>query len=272
MYREYPPTRPLAPYVECFWTKRVDVSRTRVRQRVLPDGCMDILFYLDADRRPEGLVVGTMTRALLLVDESAAGDRVAAVRFRPGGAVAFLATPAHELTDMNIALDEVWRDTEGLGERLRTAASPAACVAELERELLLRLVNARPLDPLIGAAVGALRRVHDGPLRIGELARTLGVSRQHLAQKFKVHVGIGPKEFERVVRMTRLTERLLAPARAGQRTTTAELAYDLGYYDQAHMIHEFKALTGLTPREYAADVRDSIFPIQGPEAGAHSPA
>ncbi|WP_394844238.1 AraC family transcriptional regulator [Pendulispora brunnea] len=271
MYREYAPGPPLAPYVECFWTKRIDVSRTLVRHRVLPDGCMDILFYLDGRHGEvrEGLVVGTMTRALL-VDESASGERVVAVRFRPGAAIAFLATPAHELTDRNIALSDIWRDTDPLRERLRTATSLAACVGELERALLLRLAGraARPLDPLIGAAVGALRRVQDEPPRIGELARSLGVSRQHLAQKFKIHVGIGPKEFERVVRMTRLTERLLAP---GRPKSTAELAYDLGYYDQAHMIHEFKALTGLTPREYASDVRDSIFPIQEPGADAHSP-
>jgi len=268
VYREYCPTPPLAPYVECFWTKRIDVSRTGVRQRVLPDGCMDILFYLGADRRqpPTGLVIGTMTQAVLV--DGSDGGRIVAVRFRPGAAIAFLAVPAHELTDTKVALADVWHDADPLRERLRAADSLRAGVSELERELLLRLAAVRPLDPLIRAAVGALRQTNGEPARIGELARTLGVSRQHLAQKFKIHVGVGPKEFERVVRMTRLTERLLAP---GRPKSTAELAYDLGYYDQAHMIHEFKALTGLTPREYSADMRDSIFPIQGPEADAHSP-
>jgi len=262
VFREYLPTPALESYVDRFWTKIGRASDSlAAEQRILPDGCVDILF--DLTRSPIGFVVGTMTRAIVVA--STQPQHVIAVRFRPGAAFAFLRTPVFELTDRHIDLDDVLPNMRALGERLAaiTRERPEAAVLELERELLRRLPRIAPLDPLVLAGIERLLRQRN-PLRIAELAQALGVTRQHLARQFKVHVGIAPKEFERVARMMRLRRHLAGDlagdvppntSAAMKHPSAAQLACELGYYDQSHMIHEFKSLSGLTPREYAARQR-----------------
>ncbi|WXB14317.1 helix-turn-helix transcriptional regulator [Pendulispora albinea] len=212
-----------------------------------------------------------MTRAIVVA--SAEPQHIVAVRFRPGGAFAFLGTPLDELTDRHVELDEVLPGMRGVEERLASLKTqrPEAAVAELERALLRRMAHVVPRHPLVLGGVDRILRT-DTPLRVGELADALGVTRQHLTRQFKVHVGIGPKELDRVIRMTRLTRWLdgvdgkggdgdavsrsgRVPRGAQKAPSAAQVAYELGYYDQSHMIHEFKSLTGITPREYASRER-----------------
>jgi AraC-like DNA-binding protein len=76
------------------------------------------------------------------------------------------------------------------------------------------------------------------------------VSRQHLARRFAAHVGVSPKTLCRVARMKEVL-RIAGNARAGW----AAVAADLGYYDQSHLVAEFRSLTGLTPARWAASLR-----------------
>jgi AraC-like DNA-binding protein len=94
----------------------------------------------------------------------------------------------------------------------------------------------------------AIRRIVDagGSLGITRLAPALGVTRQHLARRFAQLVGVSPKMFARVVRLGRVIERARAVP-PGEAINWSALALELGYYDQAHMVDEFRELTGVTP-------------------------
>lgn len=74
-----------------------------------------------------------------------------------------------------------------------------------------------------------------------------GTTRQTLARRFRREIGLTPKEFSRLVRFNAL---LVKAARPGR--DWSALAARLGYYDQAHMISEFKRLTGFTPGAFFA--------------------
>ena len=114
VYREHPPGPALAGVVECIWTIRSDAPIATPRlNRVLPDGCMDVIFDLGErpDSTPAGIVVGTMRRPM----ESWVQGRVdmLGVRFLPGGAAPLLRLAAGELTDTVVGLDEVVRRFAG---------------------------------------------------------------------------------------------------------------------------------------------------------------
>jgi methylphosphotriester-DNA--protein-cysteine methyltransferase len=80
-----------------------------------------------------------------------------------------------------------------------------------------------------------------GNLRIGCLGPALGLTRQHLARQFAEHVGVSPKMFARVVRL----RSLLAHVRNVETVGWSPLALSHGFYDQSHLIEDFRELTGL---------------------------
>ncbi len=238
-YVEHGPPPALAPFVECFWTTGRAGAGSAATDRVLPDGCIDILF-----EEGRATVVGAMTRALLLPPGPRAA--VVAVRFRPGGAAPLLGLPAHALTDRDAPLDDIWRDGRDLAARVADASSPAAAIAAITCALSSRAATASALDPRVGAAVSVLARER-GAVSIARLCARLGLSRQHLARLFEAHVGHGPKLFARVVRLRAAVD---AARAAPRRPDWAAIAFEAGYADQAHMITDFRALAGVTPARF----------------------
>jgi AraC-like DNA-binding protein len=232
-YSEILPSAALEPWVECFWTRTSDAPSGP--HRILPDGCADLVFDLT---RGEADAVGTMTKPLVLEAEEQSAAAFG-VRFRPGRAAAFLRIPLAELTDARVRLDELWRDVP---EQIT--------VETLEQALLRRL--APSVDRRVGASVdrrvdAAVARIIRTNARIDDIARDVGISRQHLARQFQQHVGVSPKTFARVMRFRRLVESLPAGD-----VDWADLAAGHGYYDQSHLIDEFRELAGTTPAHYLA--------------------
>jgi AraC-like DNA-binding protein len=244
---EHPPPPSLGRYVECFWTRGAS-SEPNERQHIIPDGCVDLVFAYrsgDADERPSlALAVGTMTRPLVLgPDEEPA---YVGVRFWPGRALPFLGVPAAEITDLRVGLDALWND-RGAGLAFLQRDDAGGWRAAAEELLKRRLANSRPVDRTVDAAVRAILR-SSGNLSIAALAPALGVTRQHLARAFALHVGVPPKMFARVVRV----RRALAKARVAANLDWAALALDAGFYDQAHLSGDIRELTGRTPTEWIA--------------------
>jgi AraC-like DNA-binding protein len=190
-----------------------------------------------------------MTRARAFVPRGVAA--LAAVRFRPGGAVPFLRLSAHELTDRVVACDDLDLDWT---PPLEEGAAPAAALHALERALLGRLSRIAAPDPLVAFAVAAL--FAQQPPTVDALARRIGWTRQHLRRALRQHVGVGVKTLGRVARLQRAVDRLQrGPA------GLAGAAAELGYFDQAHMARDFRELAGVSPAEGRA-AAGSIFPIR----------
>lgn len=226
-YIELPPSAPLREWVECFWTQ--SASAVGALQRILPDGCADIVVNLDD---ADAYAVGTMTRPLLL--ESARAPAMLGVRFRPGRAAALLRMTLREITDARAPLGRI-------GEIVANAASP---VAALEREVLARVGRAGATDRRVDAAVERIIR-GGGRTPIEQLADDIGISRQHLARRFLIDVGVSPKTFARVMRFRRVLQH------RGAIDSWSNAAVRFGYYDQAHLIADFRELAGDTPFHFS---------------------
>jgi AraC-like DNA-binding protein len=186
-----------------------------------------------------------MTRAIVAAP-SGAGWAVG-VRFRPGAPLELLGVAARELRDEIAPAVDVWGpDGRTLDARLASVRAPRDAIDLLSRELLRRVSSARRPDARVLQAV-AILDAHGGELPVPAVAARVGVGERQLERLFDERVGYGPKVFARVVRMRRATQAI----EQGTIASWASLASACGYTDQAHLIREFRALTGLTPRVYA---------------------
>ena len=248
-YIEHAPPASLREYVECFWTRGSAPSRVTA-EHIIPDGCVDLVLGYSRATGPERpnamLAVGTMTRPLVLRAGDSRALAFVGVRFWPGRALPFLGVPAAELTDLRVDIGDLWPDRRATLEKL-DGHEPAMVRHAFENVLIERVQRAGPLDKTVDAAVRAILRA-GGNLSIASLAPSLGVTRQHLARAFALHVGVPPKMFARVARV----RRTLARARVSTSVDWAMLALDAGYYDQSHFASEIKEITGRTPSEWLA--------------------
>lgn len=167
--------------------------------------------------------------------------RILSSRARAG-----LFAPVGELTDRIIALEDVWGSRE-LEDELSETSGDSERLDLLEAELCQCLTGRRLSErsaPIDLAALAAFIHRRRGQVTVQGLADSAGVSRQHLARLFREGIGVAPKMYARIVRF----RASLACTGRG-----AALAADLGYFDQSHMIAEFKEFSGLTPGTLIAE-------------------
>jgi AraC-like DNA-binding protein len=190
-------------------------------------------------------VVGGLSDSYIFTESNGSMDGLQ-INFTPLGAYRFLGLPMSEVTNRVVELEDLFG---AWGRRLRFELQEApgweARFAILDAVFTTRISAARGPAPGIVWAWGRLSAA-DGRIDIGSLATELGWSRKHLISQFKEQIGLAPKTVARVLRFRRAI-RLLE----GQESVRwAEIAYDCGYYDQAHFNRDFREFTGLTPGEY----------------------
>jgi AraC-like DNA-binding protein len=235
-YREHAPPDALAPFVACFW----EIDASSGAHRVLPDGAMDVVLA----RGQAARVIGPMTRAIVAPGSA---SWVAGVRFRPGAAIEMLEVAASELRDDVAGARDVWGPAgRTLDAQVGTAKDARHALSLLEDVLLSRLPGARRPDRRLALAAETLR-VARGELPVAAVAARVGVGERQLERLFVERVGYGPKVFARVMRVQHAVGSL------GSVASWARLAVECGYADQAHLIREFRALAGVTPRVYATE-------------------
>jgi AraC-like DNA-binding protein len=222
MYRERPARIPGA----VLWSS---VARAGGGQtRVLPDGCLDLLWSSRV-----GLLVAGPDRTAYL-SASVPGERWVGLRLPPGVGPAVLGVPADELRDRRVPLADLWGPaTAGLADRV--ASGPAGAV--LAAVAIERLRAAGGPDPLGARIAGRLA----AGATVGAVAAEVGLGPRALHRRSQALFGYGPKTLARILRM----RRALDLARAG--APLAEVAARCGYADQAHLTRDVKELAGVPP-------------------------
>ena len=222
-------------------------------ERILPTGQAHLLVNLDRDEfrtysgpdckmiqatcgavfaGPHGRPTGLDTREQ---------RRLIAVEFKHGGAAAFFPMPLSDACDQVIALDLIWgRDGRLLRERLCESETAAEEFALVETMLLERLRSV--LDPAIAVAVKFLEH----GVSVSATASGLGLSPKTLLRHFRNQIGLSPKRFFRVRRM----QQVIGFVQGRAHIDWCAIAAKYGYADQAHLIHDFRDLTGITPSAY----------------------
>ena len=266
----------LAPILA--WNERLPEAQggaQSVVERVLPDGAVHI--GVNLGDRP--IVDGTVAHVAAVVGASTAPALVGlrghidglTICVRPGAVAAVLGVPAGALTDQAVGLDELWGDDgRELIERVAAVRTTAARARIVQEVLARRLARgaAVGVDHGVRKAVGHIAG-SGGRVTVRELAATLGVTERRLQQRFHAHVGLAPRAWRRLARLhaclraLRIVRgasrthderddraaRVTSDRREKPRLAWAKLASDAGFYDQAHLANEVRALSGLSPSE-----------------------
>ncbi|MDH5824988.1 helix-turn-helix domain-containing protein [Luteimonas sp. RD2P54] len=179
------------------------------------------------------------------------GQRAVFARLHLSTHQAALGAPGAALAGRVVALEDLWGEAAArrLRERLAGARDTAAAAAMLERAIAERIAAAPAPGSHARLAAEAAARLADGSVR--SVACALGVSERHLRRIFRETVGVSPKAFARLARF----HRALSAARRDGTTHWAAIAAAAGYFDQAHLIAEFHAIAGATPRALLAELR-----------------
>ncbi|MFH1000399.1 MAG: helix-turn-helix domain-containing protein, partial [Bacteroidota bacterium] len=85
-----------------------------------------------------------------------------------------------------------------------------------------------------------------GQIKTQKLSQEVCLGIKQFERIFSNYVGINPKKFTSIVRF----QNILQMKKNTNELNLSQLAFDNGYYDQAHFIHDFRSLTGLAPRDF----------------------
>lgn len=242
------PSATLAGVVQHFWIVRWDLRghAPQVRE-TLPHP--NVHLVIEPGRtRIQGVHSGRFTRIL----EGRGG--VFGVKFRPGGFHPFLRQPVSTLRDRSLPLQDVFGTAAASleGEVLAHDGDDERMIATAERFLAGHLPAAEPEVERVGVIVDDIA-ADRGITAVEQVQERWRIGRRTLQRLFNGYVGVGPKWVINRYRLHEAIERLAA----GGAVDWTELALELGYFDQAHFIRDFKALVGRPPAEYAR--RDPAF-------------
>ncbi len=243
----YPPRPPVARFVDRYWVPTWDLPPGEsYTQRVFAHPVVNVVFEPDV-----ALVHGVTTR---VTERRLEGTGSAfGVMFRPAGFRQFLDGPMSELRDRSVPVAEVFGAAgDELVEAVRNETTNESRVAVIARFLAARAPEARQPSEDMTALV---ERVAADPTyaRVEKLARDVGIGVRQLQRRFADEVGVSPKAVVRRYRLYEAAERV----RDGADVDWAQVAAELGYSDQAHLIRDFAAAIGTTPERYARANRTS---------------
>ncbi len=221
--------------------------------RVLPDTCAELFFNYTTG--PAATVNKTVLqrsfvncRTKRFTDVAAVpGTGFITVCFRPGAACHFFPLPMSELTNITIELTEILNSgIKEIEEKVNEATHNEQRVAVIQQYLYQLLSRNYKQNDEFEYCLWQINLLR-GQARIKELSKKINVTQRQLSRQFNNFIGLPPKEFARVNRFIHSLTHL----KTFPQNSLTEIAYESGYYDQGHYIHECREFSGLAPRELA---------------------
>jgi len=246
-HARHPPSPPLDAFVQHCWVVRWDLRGEAPQlQETLPHPNVYLVFE-QGSATVNGVASGRWSRML-------EGEGFAfGVKFRPGGFRPFLGRAVSSLCDRSLPVQDVFGDAgRKLEHDVFACSDDAAAMSEVAQRFLLdRLPPADPDVDRVAAIVDAIA-ADRSLLKVDDLVARCDIGKRALQRLFSEYVGVGPKWVIARYRLHEAIDRIAD----GQRVDWSALALDLGYFDQAHFIRDFRRLVGRTPAGYALAVRD----------------
>jgi AraC-like DNA-binding protein len=257
-YQEFMPHMVLQDYVKRFWVLEKEYTAEDSLEEVFPDACVELILnfgsaYVQVGGStprtlPNICLIGLQCKPLLFRANGVV--KIVAVRFFAWGVLPFLKNELQRGSTMGVDLDTAWRSVVSKIEAKVHANEYQGAVEEIEDFLIGRRVNIS-FDPQQVKLAAKLLYHTKGKFRVADLADSLNLSVRQLQRQFDDATGVSPKTLARTIRFAAIHDRLMSEPDAN----LTDLAYEFGYTDQAHFIHDFEAFTNKTPSEYAAECK-----------------
>ncbi len=255
IYETYAPHPDLEALVKFYWTLEVPYDPANQKQKIIPDGCIEMTFNLedpikrytsekDYITHPRAMVMGQRTKSYFI--EPAGNVKSFAICFYPYGFANFVNTPLGDMVDMEAPISQLFGESTGaeLEQKMLDATDTQQRITIIESFLLDKLNQNKTVDHIVRNTVDTLMSSKGSPaiktIVQGDLSK-----RRKLEREFKKQIGISPKQLGKVIRMQTALSLLL-----NKHENLTHVAYESEYFDQAHFTKDFKEFTGVTPKEF----------------------
>lgn len=241
---EYKPDKALMRYIDAYWTITSGPLHTPAPKKIYPDGCSELIVNLGRDTlylngemaiRPGVIYLGGAQRGPLSFT-TMRNCRFYGIRFKPGGFATFFRMPLYEATGQfnELYLKEL---------TFLTNCEDPRVTSDLANAFFLKRLNLEN-DRILSITEDLY--LADGAITIDDLAKRHCIGFRSLERVFKNNVGLSPKELSKIIRFQSVMRRLKDK---NFDDSFLELAFEMGYYDQSHLVNEIRAFTGRTPSQ-----------------------
>lgn len=254
-YQTFQPHHDLSAFVKFYWTLEVPFDPNNQKQKIIPDGCIEMTFNLeDKIKRyisenefivhPNSMVMGQRTKPYYI--EPLGNVNSFAICFYPYGFANFISTPLENLVDLETPIERLFGEVPAkeLEQKIIQATSTQERIEIIEIFLLDKLNQNKTIENLVKTTVDTLLATN-GSTSINRILKGDLSKRRQLERNFKKQVGISPKQLGKVLRLQTALKMLL-----NDNEDLTNVAYESEYFDQAHFIKDFKEFVRTTPKEF----------------------
>ncbi|MCK6264510.1 helix-turn-helix domain-containing protein [Vibrio sp. ZSDE26] len=255
-YQTFQPHPDLESLISCYWTLDVPSAEDTQRQRIIPDGTIEMAFILGDDIKrytsednfiiqPRSMVLGQTIDPFYI--EPTGYVNTFSIRFYPYGFANFVALPLRTLANKETPIDTLFdeKTAKELEQGIIQAVDTKQRIEIIESFLLKKLSSQVMVNTIVSTTVDALLATK-GSSSINEILKEDLSKRRQLERMFVKKIGVSPKQLGKLIRLQSALKMLLNEE--GENLTN--IAYEHDYYDQAHFIKDFKAFTGVAPKEF----------------------
>lgn len=256
----FPPSEKLNPFIKFYWYMESEsCSEWDSRYRIIPNGCPCLMVHYGdrliefkgnnvPEQQPPVVLSGQTTKYYDVGQKGITG--FISILFKPHALKLFFDQPAGITTDNSLDLSLLANsESDSIYEKIGTSRNIQERISIIEEYLMKRIIekhlyNFRRIGICIDKVTSSRACV-----QVAELADIACFSSRQFDRVFIDFVGIRPKEFLRIVRL----QNVIHKAYYNKNESLSSLAYSCGYYDQAHMNHEFLEFTGMNPLQGLRD-------------------
>jgi AraC-like DNA-binding protein len=254
------PTEILSKYIKNYFIVETDNSEDYLpNERVYPCGYATMVFHYGSPSifqkkdslkniEPNLVICGQQTS---YYDLSLSGktDMILKV-FKPHGVKSFFNFPITELLNENLSLqDLINNESIELEDKLFNSLNNRQRITHLENFLIKKLIHNDEFERVEYAL--EIIENSKGQIKAQDIAHEVCLGIKQFERTFSKYVGINPKKYASIVRF----QNVIQMKRKHDNSSMFQLAFDNGYYDHAHFIHDFKSFTGLSPKEFFIDFK-----------------
>ncbi|MDY8135394.1 helix-turn-helix domain-containing protein [Aquimarina sp. 2201CG5-10] len=255
-YQTFQPHPDLESLISCYWTLEVPATDDAQKQRIIPDGTIEMAFILGDDIKrytskdnfilqPRSMVLGQTIDPFYI--EPTGYVNTFAIRFYPYGFANFATVPIKTLANKETPIKKLFGEkiASKLEEEIIQATDTKQRIEIIEQFLLKKLSEQSTVDNIVRTTVDTLLSTK-GNTSISDILKGDLSKRRQLERKFVKQIGISPKQLGKVIRLQGALKMLLN----NEGESLTNIAYENEYYDQAHFIKDFKEFTGVSPSAF----------------------
>lgn len=255
-YQTFQPHPDLASIISCYWTLEVPKLDETQKQRIIPDGTIEMAFILGDDIKrytsendfilqPRSMVLGQIIDPFYI--EPTGYVNTFAIRFYPYGFANLVSAPIKTLANKETPIAQLFdeKTAQQLEQDIIQASNTTQRIEIIENFLLKKLNEPATIDHIVQSTIDSLLSTK-GNSSISTILKDDPSKRRQLERKFAKQIGMSPKQFGKVIRLQSALKMLLNDE--GESLTN--IAYQNEYYDQAHFNKDFKEFTGINPGEF----------------------